>query len=99
MIAGVRIGTALMVAAIGTAGCNLEGIPVVNNRVEPQTVRRARVIVMPPVALLYTLDASGDREAQDEASKQIESNVARYLGPMAAQAGARMADSPNLAAC
>jgi hypothetical protein len=77
------------------AGC----IPAVANRVDGPTIAPARVVLMPPVALVYMLDAGDQREGQAEPSNEIASHLTSYLGTIAYDNKARMAELPRLEEC
>jgi hypothetical protein len=79
---------------LAVAGC----APAVNNRVEAPAITAGRVVLMPPVATVYTLDAGDGRESQRQTSHEIMSDLARTLGVIAQQNGARMADPSSLMA-
>jgi len=54
---------------------------------------------MPPVALIYALDASNNREGQEQPSNLIAASLEKYLDEIMDENGAGMADSDDLRTC
>jgi hypothetical protein len=91
----VQAGHLLPTVLLAAAGC----IPAVNNRVEAPEIAPARVVVMPPVAIVYSLDAFDKEEIQRQPSRAITSDLEYSLGVIAKENGATMADPSSLKAC
>ena len=93
----VRVRKELVFSAlivVMETGC----IPALSNRAEGPAITPARVVVMPPVGLVSTLDADGV-ESQVWPTDRTKSNIGDYLRTIAQENGARMADSSTLRAC
>jgi hypothetical protein len=85
---------ALLLFVVAT-GC----IPAVQNRALGNQIAPQRVVALPPVVMLYTMDAMGERAFEDASAEVIVNQIKYHLNPVIAASGGQVAQLERLEGC